>query len=250
MTDDVLIERPDAYPGVEVIRLNRPAKKNAITRAMYARMAQALNAAASDGAVRATAFLGTEGCFSAGNDMADFMAFAMGGTMGGEVLDFLRALAGAQKPLVSGVDGLAIGVGTTLHLHCDLTIASSRSMFRTPFVDLALVPEAASSLLVPRIAGHQRAFALLAAGEPFTAAQALEAGLIWKIADAEAIETQALTLAAGLAAKPPEALRIARQLIRGDRADVLARIDEEARHFSAQLKSAEARAAFEAFMRR
>jgi len=250
MTDDVLIERPDAYPGVEVIRLNRPAKKNAITRAMYAKMAQALNAAASDGAVRATAFLGTEGCFSAGNDMADFMAFAMGGTMGGEVLDFLRALAGAQKPLVSGVDGLAIGVGTTLHFHCDLTIASSRSMFRTPFVDLALVPEAASSLLVPRIAGHQRAFALLAAGEPFTAAQALEAGLIWKIADAEAIETQALTLAAGLAAKPPEALRIARQLIRGDRADVLARIDEEARHFSAQLKSAEARAAFEAFMRR
>ena len=250
MTDDVLIERPDAYPGVEVIRLNRPAKKNAITRAMYAKMAQALNAAASDGAVRATAFLGTEGCFSAGNDMADFMAFAMGGTMGGEVLDFLRALAGAQKPLVSGVDGLAIGVGTTLHLHCDLTIASSRSMFRTPFVDLALVPEAASSLLVPRIAGHQRAFALLAAGEPFTAAQALEAGLIWKIVDAEAIETQALTLAAGLAAKPPEALRIARQLIRGDRADVLARIDEEARHFSAQLKSAEARAAFEAFMRR
>ena len=250
MTDDVLIERPDAYPGVEVIRLNRPAKKNAITRAMYAKMAQALNAAASDGAVRATAFLGTEGCFSAGNDMADFMAFAMGGTMGGEVLDFLRALAGAQKPLVSGVDGLAIGVGTTLHLPCDLTIASSRSMFRTPFVDLALVPEAASSLLVPRIAGHQRAFALLAAGEPFTAAQALEAGLIWKIADAEAIETQALTLAAGLAAKPPEALRIARQLIRGDRADVLVRIDEEARHFSAQLKSAEARAAFEAFMRR
>lgn len=250
MTDDVLIERPDAYPGVEVIRLNRPKKKNAITRAMYARMADALTNAATDDTVRATAFLGTEGCFSAGNDMADFMAFAMGGTMGGEVLDFLRALAGAQKPLVSGVDGLAIGVGTTLHLHCDLTIASSRSMFRTPFVDLALVPEAASSLLVPRIAGHQRAFALLAAGEPFTAQQALEAGLIWKIADAEAIETQVLTLAAGLAAKPPEALRIARQLIRGDRSDVLARIDEEARHFSAQLKSAEARAAFEAFMRR
>ena len=250
MTDDVLIERPDAYPGVEVIRLNRPKKKNAITRAMYARMADALTNAATDDTVRATAFLGTEGCFSAGNDMADFMAFAMGGTMGGEVLDFLRALAGAQKPLVSGVDGLAIGVGTTLHLHCDLTIASSRSMFRTPFVDLALVPEAASSLLVPRVAGHQRAFALLAAGEPFTAQQALEAGLIWKIADAEAIETQVLTLAAGLAAKPPEALRIARQLIRGDRSDVLARIDEEARHFSAQLKSAEARAAFEAFMRR
>lgn len=250
MTDDVLIERPDAYPGVQVIRFNRPAKKNAITRAMYAKMANALDVAGSDDGVRTTAFLGTEGCFSAGNDMNDFMAFAMGGSMGQEVILFLRALASAAKPIVSGVDGLAIGIGTTIHLHCDMTIASPRSLFKTPFVDLALVPEAASSLIVPRIAGHQRAFALLAAGEPFSADQALGAGLIWKIAEADAIETEVLTLAANLAKKPPEALRIARQLIRGDRSDVLARIDEEAAHFAAQLKSAEARAAFEAFMRR
>ncbi|WP_275789330.1 crotonase/enoyl-CoA hydratase family protein [Pararhizobium gei] len=250
MTDDVLIQRPDAYPGVQVIRFNRPAKKNAITRAMYAKMAGALTIAGTDDTVRAIAFLGTDGCFSAGNDMNDFMAFAMGGTMGGEVIAFLRALAASAKPIVSGVDGLAIGIGTTIHLHCDMTIASPRSLFRTPFVDLALVPEAASSLIVPRFAGHQRAFALLAAGEPFTAEQALAAGLIWKITEADAIETGVLTLAAGLAAKPPEALRIARSLIRGDRADVLARIDEEAGHFAAQLKSAEARAAFEAFMRR
>ncbi|MEK1929344.1 MAG: crotonase/enoyl-CoA hydratase family protein [Pararhizobium sp.] len=250
MTDDVLIERPQDYPGVQVIRFNRPAKKNAITRAMYAKMAKALTVAGTDNAVRVTVFLGTEGCFSAGNDMADFMAFAMGGTMGQEVLDFLRALAGAAKPVVSGVDGLAIGIGATIHLHCDLTIASERSVFRTPFVDLALVPEAASSLIVPRIAGHQRAFALLAAGEVFTAEEAQEAGLIWKIAGAAAIEDEALALAANLARKPPEALRIARRLIRGDRSDVLARIEEEAEHFSAQLKSAEARAAFEAFMRR
>ncbi len=250
MTDDVLIERPQAHPGVQVIRFNRPAKKNAITRAMYAKMANAINVAATDDAVRVTVFLGTEGCFSAGNDMADFMAFAMGGTMGQEVIEFLRALAGAAKPVVSGVDGLAIGIGTTIHLHCDLTIASARSVFKTPFVDLALVPEAASSLLVPRLAGHQRAFALLAAGEPFTADDARNAGLIWKIADAAAIEQDVLALAASLAKKPPEALRIARNLIRGDRSDVLARIDEEAGHFAAQLKSAEARAAFEAFMRR
>lgn len=250
MTDHVLVERPEAYPDVQVIRFNRPEKKNAITRKMYAKMTNALTVAQSDPAIRVTAFLGTEGCFSSGNDMADFLAVAMGGSMGSEVLDFLRALASATKPIVSGVDGLAIGIGTTIHLHCDLTVASSRSLFRTPFVDLALVPEAASSLIAPRIMGHQRAFALLAAGEPLEAANALAAGLIWKIVDAESVEETTLSLAANLARKPPEALRIARDLIRGDRKDVLARIDEEAEHFAARLKSAEARAAFEAFMRR
>lgn len=250
MTDHVLVERPDAYPGVQVIRLNRPEKKNAITRDMYAKMTNALTVAGSDPAVRVTAFLGTDGCFSAGNDMADFLAFAMGGSMGTEVIDFLKALASAAKPVVSGVDGLAIGIGTTIHLHCDLTISSARSVFKTPFVDLALVPEAASSLIAPRVMGHQRAFALLAAGEPLEARDALEADLIWKIVGQDAVEDETLSLAARLAKKPPEALRIARDLVRGDRSDVLARIDEEARHFAAQLKSAEARAAFEAFMRR
>lgn len=250
MTDHVLIERPEAHPGVQVIRFNRPEKKNAITRDMYAKMINALTVASTDPAVRATAFLGTDGCFSAGNDMADFLAFAMGGSMGMEVIEFLKVLATATKPVVSGVDGLAIGIGTTIHLHCDLTIASERSVFKTPFVDLALVPEAASSLIAPRIMGHQRAFALLAAGEPLTAGEAVDAGLIWKIVGADAVERETLALAGRLAKKPPEALRIARDLVRGDRSDVLARIDEEAKHFAAQLKSAEARAAFEAFMRR
>ncbi len=107
----------------------------------------------------------------------------MGGSHGAGGLDFLHALASAEKPLVSGVDGLAIGIGTTIHLHCDLTIASDRARCSsTPFVDLALVPEAASSLIAPRIMGHQRAFALLAAGEAFSADEAQEAGLIWKVA--------------------------------------------------------------------
>ncbi|WP_075290022.1 crotonase/enoyl-CoA hydratase family protein [Pararhizobium arenae] len=250
MTDDVLIERPDAHPGVEVIRFNRPAKKNAITSAMYRKMAAALVAASTDPEVKAVAFLGTEGCFSAGNDMADFIAVAMGGAMGRDVIEFLRALATIDKPVVSGVDGLAIGVGTTIHLHCDLTVASARSVFRTPFVDLALVPEAASSLLAPRVMGHQRAFALLAMGDAFTAEDALSAGLIRKIVEPEAVEGETLALASKLAAKPPAALAIARRLLRGDRGDVIARIDEEAVHFANQLKSAEARAAFEAFMRR
>ncbi|ANP84315.1 crotonase/enoyl-CoA hydratase family protein [Rhizobium leguminosarum] len=251
MTDHIIVEQPSAHPGVQSIRFNRPEKKNAITRAMYRTMADALNAANADPAIRAIAFLGTEGCFSAGNDLNDFLAAAIGGGgLGQEILDFLYALVNSEKPVVSGVDGLAIGIGTTIHLHCDLTIASSRSQFRTPFVDLALVPEAASSLVAPRLMGHQRAFAMLAAGEAFSAEEAKEAGLVWKVVESGEVDAMTLGLAAKLAAKPPEALRIARDLIRGDRSEIIARIDEEASYFSARLKSAEARAAFEAFMRR
>lgn len=250
-TDHILLERPETAPGVQIIRFNRPDKKNAITDAMYRAMIEALGAADADADIRVIAFLGSPGCFSAGNDMADFMAFAMSGGKGRLAAgDFLHALVGVQKPIVSGVDGLAIGIGTTLNLHCDLTVASSRSLFKTPFVDLALVPEAASSLLVPRIMGHQRAFALLAAGECFSADQAQQAGLIWKVVPETEVEAETLRIAAMLAAKPPQALKIARDLLRGDCADIRARIDAEIIHFAAQLQSAEARAAFEAFMRR
>lgn len=250
MTEHILIERPGAFPGVQVIRFNRPEKKNAITRAMYVRMTEALVAANDDPAVRVTAFLGTEGCFSAGNDLTDFLDVALGGGMGAEIPGFLHALAKAEKPVVSGVDGLAIGIGATLNMHCDMTIASDRSLFRTPFVDLALVPEAASSLIAPRIMGRQHAFALLAAGEAFSANDAKDAGLIWKVTAPEKVEAETMALAAKLSAKPPEALRIARDLIRGEQDEIFARIDEEIRHFAARLKSAEARAAFEAFLRR
>ncbi|MBW9056485.1 crotonase/enoyl-CoA hydratase family protein [Rhizobium mesosinicum] len=250
MSDPVIIERSAENPAVQIIRFNRPEKKNAFTRDMYRAMTDALNAANGDAGIRVTVFLGTEGSFSAGNDIGDFLAAAQGGGMGRELVDFLYALANAEKPLVSGVDGLAIGIGTTLNLHCDLTIASDRSQFRTPFVDLALVPEAASSLIVPRIMGHQRAFAMLAAGEGFTAEDARQAGLIWKVTVPEEVESHTMAAAAKLAAKPPEALKIARDLLRGPREEIIARIDEEARHFAARLKSAEARAAFEAFLRR
>jgi enoyl-CoA hydratase/carnithine racemase len=251
MSDPILIEHPEPFAGVTVIRFNRPDKKNAITSPMYRTMVAALKAASDDPAIRAVAFLGSEGCFSAGNDMADFLAYAMSGTTEPPAaVDFLKALATFDKPLVSGVDGLAIGIGTTLNLHCDLTIASSRSLFRTPFVDLALVPEAASSLLAPRIMGHQRAFALLVAGEGFSAEAAREAGLIWKVVEAGEVEAETLKTAASLAAKPAGALKIARDLVRGNTQDVLARMDEEMVHFAHQLKSAEARAGFEAFLQR
>lgn len=250
MTETILVERPLESAGVQIIRLNRPEKKNAITRTMYAAMTDALRQAEEDDAVRTHVILGAPGAFSAGNDMSDFLAFAMGGSLGAEVLDFLKTLASLEKPIVSGVDGLAIGIGTTIHLHCDLTFATPASQFRTPFVDLAMVPEAASSLLVPAIAGHQRAFALLAAGIGFSAEDAREAGLIYKVVEAADLEPTVIAHAEGLASKPPQALKIARQLMRGPRDAVLTRIDVEARHFAAQLKSDEAKASFQAFMAR
>jgi hypothetical protein len=129
MTDHILIERAGESGALNIIRFNRPEKKNAITRAMYSAMARALIEGDRDEAVRVHVMLGTPGAFTSGNDMQDFMAVAMGGSMGTEVLDFLAALATAKKPLVSGVDGLAIGVGTTIHMHCDLTFATAGIAF-------------------------------------------------------------------------------------------------------------------------
>lgn len=247
MTGEILIER---HGAVQLIRLNRPDKKNAITRAMYAAMSAALAEGDADESLRVHVFFGVPGAFSAGNDLADFLSVAAGGEEGREVWDFLEALAGAQKPVLSGVDGIAVGIGTTLNLHCDLTFATPRTVFRTPFVDLGLVPEAASSLLAPAVMGHQSAFALLAAGDAFSAAEALAAGLIRGIAEEAALEATVMEAAQKLAAKPAEALRIARGLIRPPREAVLARIREEGRLFSERLRSDEAGAALSAFLGR
>ena len=140
MTEHIVVERSGP---VQVIRMNRPDKKNALTRAMYQAMTAALTEGDADPAIRVHVFLGVSGAFSAGNDLDDFMAVATGGECGDGGVDFLLALADSQKPIVSGVDGIAVGIGTTLNLHCDLTFATPRTVFRTPFVDLGLVPEAA-----------------------------------------------------------------------------------------------------------
>jgi enoyl-CoA hydratase/carnithine racemase len=247
VSDHILIERRGA---VQVIRMNRPDKKNAITRAMYAAMAAALAGGDADDTVRANVILGVPGAFTSGNDLADFMAVAQGGEGGTEVYDFLMALARSAKPIVSGVDGIAVGIGTTINLHCDLTFATPRTEFRTPFVDLGLVPEAGSSMLAPAVLGRQQAFALLGLGEGFSAERAHAAGLIYAVVGESQLEDAVLAAAEAIAAKPPEALRIARDLMRGDRADLVARIKEEGAHFRARLKSDEAKAAFVAFMSR
>jgi enoyl-CoA hydratase/carnithine racemase len=213
-------------------------------------MAGALTGGDADPAVRANVFFGVPGAFSSGNDLADFLAVAQGGEGGTEVFDFLMALAQSQKPLLSGVDGIAVGIGTTINFHCDLTFATPRTVFRTPFVDLGLVPEAGSSLLAPVFLGRQQAFALLGLGEGFTAERAKTTGLIYDVVEEDRLEEAVLAAAGEIAAKPPEALKIARDLMRGDRSELVARIKEEGAHFQARLKSDEARAAFLAFISR
>ncbi len=247
MSEHIVIER---HGAVQSIRMNRPDKKNAITRAMYAAMSAALTGGDADPDIRCHVFLGVPGAFSSGNDLADFIAVAMGGEGGTEVWDFLLALATSAKPIVSGVDGIAVGIGTTLNLHCDLTFATPRTVFRTPFVDLGLVPEAASSLLAPRILGRQQAFALLCLGEGFSAERAQAAGLIYKVVSEDRLEAETLAAAELIASKPPQALKIARDLMRGATDETVARIREEGEHFKQRLLSDEAKAAFVAFMSR
>lgn len=246
MSETDLIER-DVRDGVLSLRMSRPDKKNALNRAMYAGLSDALEAADRDETIRAVLLLGAPGAFSSGNDIADFAGFDAKAGLS-EVMRFLRALTVLEKPLVAAVDGLAVGIGTTVLFHCDLAYATPRSTFRTPFLDLGLVPEAGSSLLAPATMGYQRAFSLLVLGDSLSAEQAREAGLVFSVS--EGAEDEARRAAARLASKPPEALRIARRLMRGDGAVLNERIEAEAQAFAERLTSAEARAAFAAFLGR
>lgn len=235
--------------GVQTIRMNRPEKKNALNSAMYDAMAEALEQGDERDDIRVSLICGVPGAFSAGNDIADFLSVAMTGEgLGNAVIRFLKAVSGTRKPIVAAVDGLAIGVGTTMLMHCDMVFASPRSLFKTPFLDLGLVPEAASSLVAPRLMGHARAFELLCLGEAFDATRAREAGFVNHVVGEDELEEKARAAAEAIAAKPAEAMRIARALMRGSVEEVHARIDEEAAAFRERLESEEARAAFQAFM--
>lgn len=248
MTEHVEVSVKD---GVQTIRMNRPDKKNALTGAMYSAMANALNGANVDDDIRCSVILGVPGAFSAGNDIGDFLQAASAGPEGiRPVGDFLESLITVAKPLVAGVDGVAVGVGTTMLMHCDYVLASASSTFATPFVDLGLVPEAGSSLLAPRIMGHQKAYALLAMGERFSAQDAHVAGLVNRVIDPEQLEQLAMDAAERIAGQPPEALKISRDLLRGSRAEIATRMREESKLFAERLSSDEARQAFMAFMQK
>jgi len=235
---------------VRMVRINRPEKKNALTLAMYDAMAAAIEQAGGDDAIRCLLIAGAPGTFCAGNDIGDFVKMAQGGGLGLPILRFLQALARCEKPLVAAVNGNAIGIGTTMLLHFDHVVAGADARFATPFVSLGLVPEAASSLLAPRLMGHARAFALLAMGRPLAAAEAKDAGIVNAVVAPAAVEDTALQAAREIAALPPQGVLIARRLMRGSVDDILARIDAEAEQFKARLQSPEAQAAFMAFFSR
>jgi enoyl-CoA hydratase/carnithine racemase len=246
MTDPVTVADDGA---VRVIRMNRPEKKNALTQPMYAEMTRALTEASTNQAIRCIVLAGAPGAFCAGSDIGDFQKRAEGG-LKSVTMDFLYALARNQRPMVAAVGGVAVGIGTTMLLHCDYVVAVANATLSTPFTKLGLIPEAASSLLAPLRMGHARAFAMLAMGRPLSAADAKAAGLVNEVVDAAAVDEVALGAAREIAALPPGAVAVARKLMRGDLDDVVKRIDTEAMHFKERLQSDEARAAFAAFLAR
>lgn len=245
MTTEIAIWRDGP---IQVLRIARPEKKNALTGAMYGALADAIEAGDADDAIAAHIITGSGGIFTAGNDIGDFLATARGtGGLDKNVVRFIRLLPVVKKPLLAAVDGNAIGIGTTLLFHCDLVYAAPDATFATPFLDLGVVPEAASSLLMPARMGYTRAFAMLALGDPMSAGDALAAGFVNAIVPASDLEGVVIAAAKRLAAKPPEALAIARRLMRGDPELILARMDEEVAAFRARLRSPEAIEAFTAF---
>jgi enoyl-CoA hydratase/carnithine racemase len=247
MSEHVLVETRDA---VLRVRLNRPEKKNALTIEMYAAMADALQTAADDPAVRAVLLSAEGDAFTAGNDLADFLQRPPTDESS-PVLRFLHALIGSPKPVVAAVQGLAVGVGTTLLLHCDLVYASRGARFHLPFVGLGLVPEAGSSLLLPQRVGQARAAELLLLGEPFDAEEGMAMGVVSAVYPDEELSARVEERVRRLAAQPPAAVRITRALMRrADRAALPEHMREESAQFLERLRSAEAREAMQAFMER
>jgi enoyl-CoA hydratase/carnithine racemase len=241
MNEDVAILEKG---GVVEVHLNRPDKKNALTAAMYRTMTATLADASARAEIGAVLFAGQGDAFCAGNDIADFMKGPEGGAA---AFDFIEAIATFDKPLVVAVQGLAVGVGATMLLHCDLVYASPEARFVTPFANLGLVPEAGSSLLLPAVMGHAKAAAMLLLGEPMDAAAADAAGLVTAVVPAEALLDHARAKAALLLAKPPQALAATRRLMKGDPAVLRTRMQEEAQAFRIALAGEEAREAFAAF---
>ena len=236
--------------GVATIEIARPEKKNAITVDMYAAMAAALRAANADPAVRSVLITGQPGVFTSGNDLEDFMQRS-GQGMDSPVFQFMQALAGSDKPVVAAVTGAAIGIGTTMLLHCDLVYVSDEARLAMPFTSLGLVPEFASSLLLPQLLGHAKAAEKLLLGDPFTPQDAVDAGLANAVLPAGEVVNHARRVAERFNALPPGAVRDSKKLMRRANADkVLETITVEGGIFGERLSSPEAREAFSAFFQK
>jgi enoyl-CoA hydratase/carnithine racemase len=242
MTLEITVEDRD---GVRHVVLDRPDKKNALTSAMYATLADAVGSA-SGGGIGAVLLRSSSGTFTAGNDLRDFLDRPPHGD-DAPVTRFLHSLAETDVPIVAAVRGAAVGIGTTMLLHCDLVYAAPNALLKLPFIDLGLVPEAASSVLLPRRIGRARSGAALYLGEAIDAAGALQSGLITEIVPDERLDARAAGAAETIAAKPREAVRETKRLLNYDRAAILEAMDRESRAFSVRLGSNEARAAMASF---
>ncbi|WP_439472171.1 enoyl-CoA hydratase [Brevundimonas sp.] len=245
MTDHI---KTELAGGVLTVTLARADKKNAITQAMYAAMADATERARTDDAVRVLAFKGEGDSFSAGNDIGDFIAIGSqtGNPSDMAVFRFLKALADLDKPVVAAVRGRAVGIGLTLLLHCDMVVVAEDALLSAPFINLALAPEAASSLLLPQVLGHQRAFEIFALGEPIDGKTALAWGLANRAVPADQVEAVADELAGKLAARAPNSIRKTKRLMR-DAERLWELMQREGEAFGSQMKSPEAMEAFMAF---
>ena len=247
MSEHILVSQQDS---ILKIQFNRPEKKNAITAAMYSTMADAIAQAEADADIRAIYITGSEDSFTSGNDLNDFLQNPPREAES-PVFRFLRGISTAEKPIVAAVNGLAIGIGTTLLLHCDLAYAADTAKFQMPFVNLALVPEAASSYLIPAMMGQRKAAELLLLGDAFSAAKAAELGVINEATSADALEGLAWSKAQALAQKAPEALRLSKMLLKKGNAQVIAKtMAEEGQLFGERLQSPEAMEVMQAFMER
>jgi enoyl-CoA hydratase/carnithine racemase len=248
MTEHVLTETAG---GVLTLTLNRPEKKNALTRAMYQALADGIDRADADPAIHCVLIQANGDMFTAGNDLADFAAVNRGDAdansarEGGNPL--LNALERAKTPIVAAVNGRAVGVGVTMLMHCDLVYVAEDALLTTPFVNLALVPEAASSMFLPARIGHARAFAMFVLGEAVDARKAVEWGIANAALPAGELRAKALAAAQAVASRAPAAVAATKALMRRPAEPIKARYAEEGRHFAAQLKSPEAKEAFAAF---
>lgn len=237
------------HDGVLEICFARPDKKNALTNAMYIAATNALEAAETDEDVRVVMFTAEGNAFTAGNDLAEFAAVANGSSAESQAHLLIWALAKASKPIVAAVPGLAVGVGTTMLLHCDLVYVAETAKLSTPFVNLGLAPEAGSSYLLPARIGHLRAFAMFALGQSVSGTEAVTLGLANKTCQAETVRDEALAAARLLASKPMGSVMATKRLMR-DLPVLLARMDVEGAAFRERLTSDEARQAFGAFLGR
>lgn len=248
MTDAILLEREG---GLLTLRLNRPDKKNALTRAMYSQLGTALQQADSDPEIKAVLITGSLQCFTAGNDIADFLQEPPS-DLDSPVFQFMRSLLECRKPVVAAVAGAAVGIGTTLLLHCDLVYVSADAKLRMPFVNLGLCPEFGSSLILPRLLGQAKAAELLLLGEAFTGEQAAAWGIASQaLPSAEAAFAKAREMALRFDQLPPEAVRISKQLMKAPDRELLRRVvEEEGKLFVQRLRSPEALAALTGFIKR